>query len=335
MKFPFEEKALLYVELAKLHVAGFPLTEAIDTIADTHPPDATMTVLVAVKSGLSESKTIGEAFAATRPVRLTDLEHSIIAASERGGVLGDGFAHLASYFNMRATTAKTMRRKMVYPLVLAHVAILVPVVPLMIGAEDPQRVLLISAFTLLFVYLALLGVLVLGRRLARKAETDPGADRMLARVPLVGSVRQNLALARFASVFRMHLLAGERIDEGLRSAAAASQSGRIVHAIETRAIPGVENGQPVGPELAKDPQIFTAAFTRGFITAEGSGTLDSDLLRWSERFQEAAGSGMEKLGTHAPKYFYGFVVLIALWQIYRLVMKIFSGYGEAFKMLEI
>ena len=171
--------------------------------------------------------------------------------------------------------------------------------------------------------------------MAVKAESDPEADRRLARVPLVGSVRQNLSLARFTSVFRMHLLAGERIDEGLRSAASASRSGRIVRAVETDAIPGVEAGHPVGPELAKSPEAFTAAFARGFITAESSGTLDSDLLRWSERFQEGARGAMDKLGTHAPKYFYGFIVLIALWQVYRMVAKIFSGYDQIFKLIDV
>jgi len=250
-------------------------------------------------------------------------------------VLGDGFDHLANYFKMRATTAKSMRQKMFYPLVLLHFAIFVPVVPLMIGVEHPGRVLLISVLALLGVYFLLFVVLVVGRRLAVKAETDPGTDRRLARVPLLGSVRQNLALARFSSVYRMHLLAGERIDESLRSAAAASQSGRIVHSIRTRAIPGVQNGQPVGPELARDPKIFTAAFARGFITAEGSGTLDSDLLRWSERFQDGARSAMDKLGSHAPKIFYALIVLITLWQIYRLVMKIFAGYDQAFKLIDL
>lgn len=332
MKFPYDEKSLLYQELAKLSSAGFPLTTAIDAVADTHPPEATAAVLEAVKSGLAEGKSIAEAFKLDRPVAITDLERSIIAASERGGVLGDGFAHLAEYFKMRATTAQSMRRKMTYPLFLLHFAVFVPVIPLMVGAEHPGRVLLSSVLTLLAVYALLFAVLVVGRRLGVKAETDPGTDRKLSRVPLLGSVRQNLSLARFTSVFRMHLLAGERIDEGLRSAALASQSGRILHAVETCAIPGVENGQPVGPELARDPGAFTAAFARGFITAEGSGTLDSDLLRWSERFQEGARTAMDRLGTQAPKYFYGLIVIVVLSQIARLVFKVFSLYSNAFDM---
>lgn len=335
MKFPFEEKALLYRELAKLSASGFPLPEAIDAIADTHPPDASMAVLLGVKAGLAESRSIGEAFADAADGSLTDLEESIITASERGGVLAEGFDHLSNYFQMRATTAAAIRRKMVYPLVLLHFAIIIPVVPLLIGAANPGRVLLVSGLTLLAVYLLLFVVIVIGGRLAVKAESDPKIDRMLGRVPLVGSVRQNLSLARFSSVFRMHLLAGERIDEGLRSAALASRSGRIREAVEAGAIPGVESGQPVGPELAKRPEAFTPAFARGFITAENSGTLDSDLLRWSERFHEGARSAMDKLGAHAPKYFYGLIVLIVLWQVFRMVAKIFSGYDQIFKLIDI
>ncbi len=328
MKFPFEERALLYTELAKLSSAGFPVSEAIDTIADTHPPEATMTLLMAAKSGLASQMSIGEAFASAEEVPLTELEKSIIGASERGGVLEDGFGHLAEYFRMRDSAAKQIRRKMVYPLVLLHVAILIPIAPLMISSPNPKGVLLISLAILLGVYLLLFVIIVLGRRFAQKAETDPAAERKLACLPLVGSVRQNLSLARFTSVYRMHLLAGERIDESLRSAAAASRSGRIVEAIEDRAIPAVQNGQPVGPVLAEYPQAFTPAFARGFITAEHSGSLDKDLLRWSERFQDGARTSMEKLAKHAPKYFYAFAAGIAIWQIYRLASLYFGLFDK-------
>ena len=329
MRFSFEERALLYTELAKLSAAGFPVSEAIDTVADTHPPEATMTLLMAAKSGLAAKLSIGEAFASSDEVPLSDLEVSIISSSERGGVLGDGFQHLADYFRMRETTAKQMRRKMIYPLVLVHVALLIPIAPLMLNSPSPGRVLLMSVMALLAIYLLLFGAISLGRRLASKAETDAAADRMLARLPLVGAVRQNLSLARFTSVYRMHLLAGERIDESLRSSAAASRSGQIVEIIDGQAIPGVRDGQPVGPVLAEHPKVFTSAFGRAFVTAEHSGSLDRDLLRWSERFQDSARSSMEKLGNRAPKIFYAVAAGIAVWQIFRLFSLYFGLIDKA------
>ena len=328
MKFPHDEKALLYNELAKLSGSGFPLTEALDAIIDTHPPDATMQLMTAAKSSLANSSTIGEAFASTAEVPVTELEKSIIAASERGGVLEEGFEHLADYFKMRHRAAKAMRSKMLYPIVLLHVALLIPIAPLLITSSDPKSVLIISLGALVIIYiLAFLGI-QLGRQLARKAETEVDADRLLSRLPLVGAVRQNLALARFTSVFRMHLLAGERIDESLRSSAGAARSGRILDSIKRNAIPAVENGQPVGPALAGDPDTFTAAFGRSFITAENSGTLDKDLARWSERFQGEAKGSMDRLASRAPRIFYLFAVVIAIWQIYRLASNYFGMFDK-------
>ena len=43
---------------------------------------------------------------------------------------------------------------------------------------------------------------------------------------------------------------------------------------------------------------------------------------------------MDKLGTRAPVFFYGFVVIIVLWQIYRLVSLIFGYYAEAFERID-
>ena len=213
---------------------------------------------------------------------------------------------------------------MVYPLVLLHFAIIIPAIPLMIGAEHPGRVLLISGLTLLAVYLLLFVVIVIGRRLALRAESDPKVDRKLARLPLVGSVRQNLSLARFSSVFRMHLLAGERIDESLRSAAVASRSGRIGEAVETGAIPGVENGQPVGPQEGPepaqrpDPFGFRTVIGRfgglsvgggqsmlSFFAGLGQGSADSNAPKRSQGggsspHRRASGEGREGLAATKP-----------------------------------
>ncbi|MFT4547187.1 MAG: type II secretory pathway component PulF [Pseudoalteromonas tetraodonis] len=334
MKFSFDEKHLFYRELAKLSAARFPLPEALGAISDTNPPAATRSVIGGVKSRLAEGKTIGEAFTDLPEAKLTDLEEAIVTASERGGLLEEGFDHLADYFSMRDQTAKTIRRKMRYPLFLLHFVIIVAGIALVVGAEDKMQALTLSIGSLLVAYLVLFIAVVVGRHLAAKAETDTGADKLLARIPLIGAVRQNLALARFSTVFRMHLLAGERIDEGLRSAANASQSARLIEAIEKGAIPTVNEGQPVGPALAKHPEVFTSTFARGFSTAENSGTLDSDLQRWSQRFHDEAREAMGKLGTHAPKYFYAFVVVIALWQILRLVMLIFGIYAKHFELLD-
>jgi len=339
MKFPYEEKALLYRELAKLESAGFPLTEALDAVIDTHPPEASALLLYGVKKGLAESKTIGDSFAdvssdSPTGIKLTELEKTLIAAAERGGALGDGFDHLANYFNMRAETRKQMRRKMIYPLVLFHFAIIIPAIPLIVLSQNAKGVLLTSGAILFGVYAVLAFIYFFGRRLAAKAETQPGADRLLSRVPLLGRVRQNLALARFSTVYRMHLLAGERVEEGLLSAAKSSQSGMVFNSIRSRVIPCVEDGRPAGPALIEDEKVFTGSFARGFTTAEQAGKLDTDLARWADRFHEQARTSMDKLGSYAPKVFYVFIVVIVLVQILRLVLGIGDAYGKIFDLHE-
>ncbi len=322
MKFSSEQKSLFYNELAKLAGSGFSILESADAVLDNHPPSAQRSYLQQLKQGVGNEKlTIAESIDRIEGVPISELEKTVIDAAEKGGQLERGFAHLAEYFAMTDKAARRVRSQLVYPAILLHAAILLPMAPRLVMADDKGKVIAQTAAILFGLYVVLwIGWMVFGM-LHRKAGHCAKADGILRRLPLVGKVRRSLSMSRFSKVMEIFLLAGQRIDTSLKAAGTASQSGIVNQSLTTRVVPEVESGNPAGP--AFDKSVFPPTFVRSYTTAEQSGTLDKDMARWSKAFHEEAVISLERLSKWAPKVVYVVVAAFVIVQIFSLFKNVY------------
>ena len=323
MRFSQYDKFLFYEELAKLTGAGFSMVEAANSMLENGVPPAQSAYLNGLKSGVDGRMTVAGAIDSLHELPITPLEKSVIEAAERGGKLPEGFAHLAAYFDMAYRAARQIRRKMIYPIVLLNFAlflpILVSVVLAVVNGQPLVAVLTKSTLLVIAIYGLIAALWFAGRSLHRKSSNSSQADRLLRKLPMVGKMREALAMSRFCKVFEIFLLSGQRIDVGLHAAADASQSALLVDAIRSRVSPGLEQGARVGPLLPRN--VFPPAFARSYASAEESGTLDRDMARWSEVYQDEAVSRMQALADWAPRMFYTLIAAFAVVQIFLLYNK--------------
>jgi type II secretory pathway component PulF len=329
VRFSHQDKWHLYSELEKLAGAGFSIADSIETVLEQRPPPGQGAFLKELKAGLDAHKTVGDSVAAIRGVVVTPLESTILSAAEKGGHLPEGFGHLSEYFAMAHRTAREIKGKLIYPLVLLHCGILIPAAPKLILAPDKKAVVFQTLGLLLGLYLVVGSGILLFRQLHRNSARGVAADGFLRKIPMVGKVRQALAMSRFTKVFEIFLLAGQRMDTGLKAASEAAQSGLILDAVTREVIPVVRAGNRAGPAL--NHRAFPPAFARSYVTAEKAGSLDKDMHRWAIVYQEEALTRMERLASAVPKIIYGFIVIFVVWQILSMYM----GYlGGMMKMID-
>jgi type II secretory pathway component PulF len=311
-------KAHIYHELSKLSAAGFPLIKATEAALDTHPPDDQAQFLRELKAGIEGGATLADAAAATS-APISPLEISILDASEKGGHIPEGFAHLARYFEMQDRAARRIRTMLIYPVVLLHFAIILPGVPRAFFDNDFPGFFLRTGLILLGIYAAIAVGWPLFRRLSRAARHSPQADSLLRRLPLVGKVRRAFALSRFAEVLRINLISGQGPMKGMRAAAKASGSACLHASVESRILPEIKSGHPVGPALMSDHgKNFPPTFARAYASSEESGTLDTEMARWVATFADQAESAITRLSTTAPVVIYAGVALLVIWQIFSM-----------------
>ena len=308
------QKHLFYSEMAKLLEAGFDIRKAAAVLMDTKLPPAQAELLKDLNAGLDAGESITSSFGQDTSA-ITELERNIIGAGERGGKLAPAFQHLADYFGMIASAQREAVQSMIYPLVVLHLGIVIGTVPTALIKGDQSMGTIAGGFfvTLLICYTASFILFVAIRAVLRMAPENPKIDRLINCIPWIGAARKNLAMARFCKVYHSCLLAGISMGETVQLSSHASQSG-VIRAAGTGLVKVAKAGEALGPHLMAN-EAFPKAFARSYTTGEEAGTLDTDLARWSKKFQDDAKSSARTASVMVPKVIYIFILGFVAWKI--------------------
>lgn len=326
MAFTPAQKHLFYTELAKMVEAGFGIREAARAMLDTRLPALQAGLLRRMDEELEAGKSITEAFGTDLPV-ISELERRIIGAGERGGRLAPAFQHLADYFGMLATARRDALQSMAYPVLLLHLGLFVGVlVPGLMGQSGFIGIL--TKFGLLL--LALYAVVIIGafgvRALLAAAPVNAPLDRILNAIPVVGSARRALAMARFTKVYHSCLLAGLSMTETVETASRAAHSG-VIGAAGRQLVATLAEGGALGPKFVSCG-AFPPAFARSYATAEESGSLDKDLARWAKVYQDDAARTVKTASNVLSKGVYFLVLLFIAWTVIRAYSNYYGMMNE-------
>jgi type II secretory pathway component PulF len=323
-----KRKHLFYVELEKLVEAGFGIREAAKVLLENRPSGVEKQLLDELLAGLADGRSIAESF---HGGELSQMELGIIAAGEKGGKLGAAFKHLADYFELVARARRDALKAMIYPFILLHFGLLLAAIPsdVMSGGITAEGVFRDLVVALLITYTLIAVGVILIMWLLRLAPANPSVDRLLNFWPMIGGARKNLAMARFTKVYHAGLVAGLSMGETARMAGAASSSGTIREASK-RLISTAKDGNALGPVFVSE-KAFPRAFAKSYATAEESGMLDKDLLRWAKVFEEDATSSVRTLSVVVPKLGYALIVVFVVWKL----VSFYSGYYGSLEQLEL
>lgn len=321
------EKAELFRELAKLVGSDFHLDRALQLLLGQKAGPGRRAWLAALQRGLSEGLGVAESLRVHGGGVVDGLEIALLAAGERSGRLAPAFEHLARYHAAAAEAAVKARGALIYPLLLLHVAIVLPEIPGALQAETGVAGFAIGVLLrlgLLWGALLLLGLL--WRAASRRAAEQAGLDRLLGRLPLLGAPRRHWALARFCQVFHAGLLAALRPSDCCRLAGEAAQSG-AVRAGGEAAARRVETGEPLAEALAVTA-AFDPLFVNAVATAEVAGGLDDEMRRWAQAESLRAAEAVERAAVWLPRVGYALVVVYVVWRIFGLMLGYFAEFSR-------
>ena len=282
-----------------------------------------------MKQHLEKGSSIAEAVKQIEEIEITGVEINLLQAGERGGLLPQVCENLARYFERLERSRKSIMSRMIYPVVLFHVAVLLPMLPkLLVG--DSSGAIRVAFMTLAIGYGLMIAIYAGYQIFRHRAAHDAAADRVVGRVPLLGKVRKALALERFAQVFYIYLLAAFKPSESVLAAADASQSGRLRSSANVMS-GELADGNQLGPLMCAD-RVFPNDFALAMATAEQSGTLDEELKKWSSYFSLEAEAALETFQRWLPKLFYAAVALYVAYIIVSLWMNYFNQFNTLLEM---
>jgi type IV pilus assembly protein PilC len=154
-------------------------------------------------------------------------------------------------------------------------------------------------------------------------------ETILRPVPVVGSARQSLALARLAVALESLINAGVTIIEAWDLAAAASGSPAIQRAVATWK-PQLAGGQTPA-ELVKSCPLFPELFGNLYYSGEVSGQLDETLQRLHTYYDEDGSRKSHLLAQWVPRLIYFIVAGFIGYKIIHFYLGYFGQYDEIMK----
>ncbi|MFV3405428.1 type II secretion system F family protein [Pseudomonas sp. NY15463] len=300
-------------QLATLLTAGVPLLQAFEVMARSNADAPMRTLVERLSRDVAQGLALAQALRRYAHVFDT-LYCDLVRVGEQSGTLDRQLEQLASMLETRQALRRKVRKAMLYPALLlltglgVAALLLLEVVPRFEGmfASAEQA---LPAFTQWVIdmstglglhawWLALLGVAagVTGREVYRRYL--PGRLwmlRQILRLPVLGRLLGQAAMARFARSLGTAYGAGVALLDALETVAPVSGD-----ALHEQAIIGlrqrVAHGLGLERAMAADG-LFPPLLRQLVAVGESSGTLDQMLCKAAQHYEEQVGEALGQLTT--------------------------------------
>jgi type IV pilus assembly protein PilC len=305
--------AIFSRQIATMMASGVPMVQAFEIIAGGQRNIRFKNMLTDVKQGIEGGSTLHEALA-KYPVQFDELYRNLVRAGESAGVLDTVLDTVATYKERMEAIKSKIKKALFYPTMVLCVALLVSLIMLIFvvpvfqgvfkdaGVELPaftQMIVTASDFMQEYWWLVLViviggvaGIVIAYKRSEKMAHF---VDRMSLKIPIIGNILRQSAIARFARTLGVTFRAGVPLVEAMDAVAGAT--GSVVYA---QAVKRMRDDIAIGHQLQlamKQTNLFPNMVTQMVAIGEESGALDSMLFKVAEFYEEEVNNAVDTLST--------------------------------------
>lgn len=297
-------------QFATMINSGLPLVQSLSILAEQTENKKFQEIITATLHDIESGHTLADAMR-RHPKVFTDLYVNMVAAGEAGGILDTILLRLATFLEKNDALARKIKGAMTYPAVMLFVVIaattilLWKVVPVFasiftdagMALPTPTRVVLgISAFLqsyILFMFLgAIAGVFLLKRYYGTK-DGQLVIDRLLLRMPVLGTLIRKAAVSRFTRTLGTLVSSGVSILEGLEITARTS-GNRVVHDAVMNSRASIAGGATIAEPL-KESGVFPPMVVQMINVGEQTGGLDEMLSKIADFYDDEVDAAVSAL----------------------------------------
>jgi len=305
--------AIFSRQIATMMASGVPMVQAFDIIADGQKNIRFKNILLDVKQSIEGGSSLHEALG-RYPVQFDELYCNLVHAGETSGVLDTVLDTVATYKERTEGIKKKIKKALFYPMMVLAVVFLVVLIMLLFvvpvfsktfqdaGADLPAPTqLLVTASTFMQSYWwIVIGTIVIGIASfiffkKRSLKFAHFLDRAALRLPVMGNIVRNSAIARFARTLGVTFHAGVPLVEALEAVAGATGSS-----VYGAAVRQMRDDISVGHQLQlamKQTGLFPNMVVQMTAIGEESGALDNMLFKVAEFFEEEVSNAVDTLST--------------------------------------
>lgn len=305
--------AIMARQLATMMQAGVPLVSTFEILSSGSSNMNMKKMLAAVKTDIEGGSSLSEALS-HHPAQFDELFVNLTRAGETAGVLDTILSTIASYKENIESIKGKIKKALFYPAAVCAVAVIVSAILLIFvvpqfeavfksfGADLPvftQMIVSLSRLLVSYWWLALL--IIIGSitafviTLKRSWTMKRLVDRLMLKLPVVGQILHQSAIARFGRTLAITFKAGVPLVEALGTVAGAT--GSIVY---SDAVKRVAEDVAVGHQLnlgMSQTNLFPNMVVQMVAIGEEAGALDTMLLKVAEFYEEEVSNAVDALSS--------------------------------------
>lgn len=300
-------------QLATMLKSGVPLVTAFQIISGGLKNPRMRTVADKIRAEVESGGALHEALA-QYPVQFDELYVNLVAAGESAGVLDTILDNIASHKERIETIKGKIKKALYYPAAVIAVAIIVTSILLIFVIPQFEAIFVsfgadLPAFTKMVVsaskfmqskgiYVLLLMVaIIVGLIMAKKRSKKFSRfiDRMSLKLPIVGQILEQAAIARFCRTLAITFAAGVPLVDALKIVAGATGN-----AVYDEAALQIRSDVSVGHQLQlamQQTEVFPNMVIQMAAIGEEAGSLDAMLVKVAEAYEEEVNNSVDALSS--------------------------------------
>ncbi len=327
-------------QLATMLKSGVPLVTAFQIIAGGTKNPRMRTMVDRIRADVESGGSLYEALSA-HPIQFDELYTNLVKAGESAGVLDTILDEIASYKERIESIKGKIKKALFYPAAVVAVAVIVSAILLVFvipqfeaifqnfGADLPgftQLVLNVSNFVrsngVLILVALILGITALVMAKKRSLKFAHWLDRVSLRIPVVGSILQQAAIARFCRTLAITFAAGVPLVEAL-----GIVNGATGNQVYNDAAGRIREDVAVGHSLQlamQQTDVFPNMVIQMASIGEEAGSLDEMLIKVAEAYEEEVNNAVDALSSLLEPVIIVFVGVVVGAMVIAMYLPIFK-----------
>ena len=300
-------------QMATMMKSGVPIVQSLEIIGSGHKNPRMKGMIDQIRTDIEGGSSMYEAIS-KHPVQFDELFRNLVRAGEGAGVLETVLDTIASYKeNVEALKGK-IKKALFYPAMTIAVAILVSAILLIFvvpqfeatfadfGADLPAFTkMIVTASDFMVGYWWLILLIVVGSIFGfiffykRSPPFQHFLDKVVLKIPVIGEIMHNSAIARFSRTTAVTFKAGVPLVEALESVAGATGNTVYEKAVY-RIRDDVAVGYPVNLAM-KQTHLFPHMVIQMTAIGEEAGALDTMLFKVAEYYEQEVNNAVDALAS--------------------------------------
>ena len=327
-------------QLATMLKSGVPLVTAFQIIGGGVKNPRMRVMVDKIRSDVESGSSLAEALS-EHPVQFDELYINLVKAGESAGVLDTILDNIATHKERIESIKGKIRKAMYYPAAVIAVAVIVSSILLIFvipqfeaifqsfGADLPaftKMVVGASRFMKangLLMFLTLVGTIVAFIMIKKRSTKFAHfLDRVSLRIPIVGGILEQAAIARFCRTLAITFAAGVPLVDAL-----GIVDGSTGNVVFDQAAGRIRGDIAVGHSLQlamQQTSVFPNMVIQMASIGEESGSLDEMLLKVAEAYEEEVSNAVDALSSLLEPLIIVFVGVVVGTMVIAMYLPIFK-----------